>query len=297
MSEFDLIARLRALLPPSSAGVSGADDDAAVLPGNRLLATDLIVDGVHFDRALVRPADVGWKAIAVNVSDIAAMGGRPEAVVIGVVLPPGDDGWLEEAYAGVAEACRAYATAVVGGDVVSGGALVLAPSITGHAARPVLRSGARPRDRVVLTGPLGRSAAGLAALRAGRDDLPDLARAYRRPQPSVAAGVALADAGATAMIDVSDGLGADLGHIAAASGVRIILADRLPYADDVAEVFGESTAEGFALGGGEDYVLAACLPPDVHADPVLEVGTVEDGPPDVIWRGSSVARRGWDHRT
>jgi thiamine-monophosphate kinase len=248
------IEAIRRGLPEAPAGETWIGDDAAVvsgpLGGSLLLAADAVVEGVHFDLDLVEAADVGWKALAVNVSDIAAMGGRPMHALVTVVGAGAS--MIDGLVRGLAEASAAYGCAVVGGDLSAGACLVVSIAVTGTTGsrRAIHRSGARPGDLLFVTGPLGRSAAGLRALRAeaagGPRAAAGLAACYRRPVALVAEGLAAASAGATAMIDVSDGLGIDLDRLATASGIGIVL-DDVPTAD--------GATRGDALGGGEDYEL------------------------------------------
>jgi thiamine-monophosphate kinase len=216
---------------------------------------------------------------------------------------------LERVYAGVGEACRAFGVALVGGDVSAGPALSLAVTALGEAERPVPRSGARPGDRLAVTGPLGAAAAGLALLSSGDpaaagllDRFPGLAAAHRRPQPALAMGLALARAGATAMIDVSDGLAGDALHLAEASGVGLEVHDAsVPLAPGVAEaaaLLGRDPLE-LALGGGEDFVLAAALPRAADLGGILDCGRFTPDPT----RRVRITRTGeapleglaWDH--
>lgn len=263
MGEFAAIARIRRLFPSPPPGQAWIGDDAAVLDDGLLLAVDTVVAGVHFaaDTSL---ADVGWKALTVNVSDIAAMGGTPGHAVVAVAAPPDTD--LDLIYEGMAEASATYGCPVVGGDLANAAQLVVTVAVTGRIdGAPVLRSGARPGDGIYVTGPLGGAAAG----------------GYRaRPQARVAEGQAARAAGATAMIDVSDGLVADLGHIADASGVG--------YELDMAAVpvAPGATAEQ-ALRGGEDYEL-------VFTGTDLPVGTrIGTCTADVSQR---LPGGGWEHR-
>ncbi|MGD0982430.1 MAG: thiamine-phosphate kinase [Acidimicrobiales bacterium] len=268
--ELAAIETIRRGLPEPPEGEIWIGDDAAVVacPAGKslLLAADAVVEGVHFDLDLVDAADVGWKALVVNVSDIAAMGGRPLHALVTVVGATAV--MIEGLVRGLAEAAAAYDCAVVGGDLSSGPRLVITVAITGTTGdrEAVLRSNARPGDLLFVTGALGRSAAGLRALRAGKGGdatllagpagtsrgagAPkaslDLAAAYRRPVARVPEGLAASAGGATAMIDVSDGLGIDLDRLATASGVGVVL-DAVPTAEG-------STREE-ALGGGEDYEL------------------------------------------
>jgi thiamine-monophosphate kinase len=265
----------------------GVGDDAAVLrptPGRRLVVTtDVLVEGRHFGGAFSEPEDWGWKAVAVNLSDLAAMGAAARWLLVALTVPDQASlTLLQRLYAGIGEACEAFAVALVGGDTSGGPALSLAVTALGEADRAVTRAGARPGDRLVVSGPLGAAAAGLALLE--RDDqparellgrFPGLAAAHRRPRPELATGMRLAHAGATAMIDLSDGLAGDALHLAEASGVGIELHDAaVPLAPGVAEaaaLLGRDPAE-LALGGGEDYLLAAALPPTADLGGVLDCG-------------------------
>jgi thiamine-monophosphate kinase len=262
----------------------------APTPGHKLVVTtDVVVEGRHFTAALSQPEDWGWKAVAVNCSDLAAMGARPRWLVVALTVPErAEVPVLERVYAGMGEACRAFGVALVGGDVSSGPALSLAVTALGEAERVVPRSGARPGDRLAVTGPLGAAAAGLALLQ--REDrpalellerFPGLAAAHRRPTPDMAMGPRLAAAGATAMLDVSDGLAGDALHLAEASGVGIEIRDAtVPLAPGVAEaaaLLGRDPVE-LALGGGEDFVLAAALPRTADLGGVLDCGRFTPDP-------------------
>jgi thiamine-monophosphate kinase len=293
LGEFGLIARLTGGLELGPGVEVGVGDDAAVLEpshGHKLVVTtDVLVEGLDFTAALSEPEDWGWKAVAANLSDLAAMGAEARWLVLALTVPgPTPVATLERVYAGVGEACRAFGVALVGGDVSAGPVLSLAVTALGEAERPVLRSGARPGDRLCVTGPLGAAAAGLGLLE--RDDraagdllgrFPGLAAAHRRPIPALAMGLALARAGASAMIDVSDGLAGDALHLAEASGVGIELHDAaVPLAPGVAEaaaLLGRDPAE-LALGGGEDYLLAAALPPTADLGGVLDCGRFTSDP-------------------
>jgi thiamine-monophosphate kinase len=267
----------------------GIGDDAAVLvptPGRRLVVTtDVLVEGHHFTAALSEPADWGWKAVAVNCSDVAAMGALPRWVVLALTVPEATRvARLDQLYAGIDEACRAFSVDLVGGDTSRGPALSLAVTAMGEAGRVVTRGGARPGDRLAVSGPLGAAAAGLALLQHGGDDaaellaaFPTLAAAHRRPCPDLGAGPRLAGAGATAMIDVSDGLAGDALHLAEASGTGLeIHEDLVPLAAGVREAAAllHRDPVALALGGGEDFVLVVALPEKV--DPA-SLGLVECG--------------------
>jgi thiamine-monophosphate kinase len=314
LGEFGLIARLTRELEGGPGVEVGVGDDAAVLeptPGHRLVVTtDVLVEGLDFTAAIAEPEDWGWKAVAANCSDLAAMAAEARWLVLALTVPDATPvPTLERVYAGVAEACRTFGVALVGGDVSAGPVLSLAVTALGEAERPVLRSGARPGDRLAVTGPLGAAAAGLALLRSddpGAAELlgrfPGLAEAQRRPRPALAMGLRLARAGATAMIDVSDGLAGDALHLAESSGVGVEVHDAaVPVAPGVAEaaaLLGLDPLE-LALGGGEDFVLAAALPRAADlggvldcgrftADPATRVRVTRDGP-------RPLAGLAWDH--
>ena len=287
--------------PPPGVDV-GIGDDAAVLtcPDGRVVATtDVLVEGRHFRLDWSSPYEVGRRAAAANLADVAAMGGRATALLIGLVAPP--DLTVADAEAlvdGLRDEAAAVGAAVIGGDSVSGERLTLAVTALGDLGgqRPVLRSGAAVGDQVVLAGRLGWSAAGLALLQEGvRDGA--LVAAHRVPQPPYDAGPVLARAGATAMCDVSDGLVADLGHIATASGKRI----GIRAADLVGEVVeGRALTRQEILGGGEDHALVATLPPDAPLpDGCRVIGQVLSDQPDGLVvdleSGTVLEVSGWDH--
>ncbi len=235
MGEFGLITALSAWLPPGERTLVGIGDDAAVLavPDGRVVATtDFLLEGRHFRRDWSSAADVGHKAAARSLADLAAMGAEPSALLVALAAPADlPVSWARELAQGLAAECARASrgsrdgASVIGGDTARADSVILAVTGLGDLAgrAPVLRSGAAPGDLVAVTGPLGHAAAGLALLSAG---LPhdDLVAAHLRPAPPYDAGPQAADLGATAMIDISDGLLADLGHVAAASGVRIDLA-------------------------------------------------------------------------
>lgn len=247
--ELAFIERLRRAGPHAPPGECWIGDDAAVLDGGLLFATDTLVEGVHFDLAWCSGADVGWKALVVNLSDLAAMGGTPRAAVVALVAPRGRTGLADEVAAGVREAAAVFDCPIVGGDTSAGDALVVTVSVLGMAAHngAVLRSGAKPDDAIFVTGQLGGAAAALRALGSSTTVSPGLER-LRRPTPRLEEGRSAALAGATAMIDISDGLSGDLAHICKESGVGVeIKASAIPKAP-------MATLDD-ALGGGDDYEL------------------------------------------
>ena len=347
LGEFGLIAALsgwlRGISPADPRTLVGIGDDAAVLaaPDGRVVAsTDFLLEGRHFRREWSSGTDVGHKAAARSLIDIAAMGAVPTGLLVALAAPPDlPVTWARDLTEGLAAECARAGATVVGGDTASAGSVLLATTVLGDLAgrAPVLRSGAAPGDLVAVTGPLGHAAAGLALLEAvppaaalpalppaaalpalppaaAGPDPPawagPLVAAHRRPQPPYDAGPQAADLGATAMIDVSDGLLADLGHIASASGVRIDLSsDRLSPGEDLqaaARSFLGRTGRGstpahtlaltWVLTGGEDHALAATFPPGTALPTRWTViGTVHKGQAVVVdgqpWAGSP----GWDH--
>lgn len=290
VDEFALVARLGEYLAGSSEAVPvPAGDDAAVLAvGDEQLCVtvDVLVDEVHFRRDLSSWADVGWKAVAVNVSDLAAMAARPAAAVVGLCRADLAIDEVEALYSGMREACRRWGMELVGGDTVASREVAVTVTAVGAVVPdgPVRRSGARPGDRVVVVGGLGAAAAALAQVEAGQDLDPDLLARHRRPVALVEAGLVLAAHGATAMIDVSDGLGADLGHVCAASSVAVdVAADRLPIADGVAAAAAGLGADAdlLACGGGEDFALAAAVPARA-AEPAAAAAAAAEGVPAAV---------------
>lgn len=273
LGEFDFIDALAARLDPPDDGLGIGDDAAAWQPakGAAVVATtDMLVEGIHFRLDWTSPQDLGWKALAVNLSDLAAMGARTGRGLVSVALLPHQVELVELLYEGMSELARLSGTRIVGGDTVrSSGPLVVNVTLFGEADQESLmrRSGAQTGDVLALTGTVGAAAAGLDLL--VRDDREALARpearpllaALHRPQARIAAGAALAAAGVRCAIDVSDGVASEARHLARASGVTIqIDVETLPLAREAVSLLGESRARGLALGGGEDYELLFALP-------------------------------------
>jgi thiamine-monophosphate kinase len=277
MGEFELLAKLRERLPPAgSRVVLGSGDDAAVtVPGGATATSvDAIVDGVHFRRDQMEPAQIGHKALATALSDLAAMGAEAGEAYVVLGAPP-DLGEREclELLDGLLELAVQTGTTLAGGDITRAPALSLAVTVVGHAPSAdllVRRGGAQPGDILALTGELGGGVAGLMLLEDQElaSSLPaEITQRLRsrqiEPTPRLAAGRALASHGARAMIDVSDGLGADAGHLAGASGVRLrIEAEALPLAEGVAALAAAAGLDALELAasGGEDYELLAAIP-------------------------------------
>jgi thiamine-monophosphate kinase len=314
-ARFEAAARARhpdGPLPPP--GDTWIGDDAAVVTidsgssgptapsGQAVLATDLVVEGVHFDLGLCSLDDAGYKAVMVTVSDLAAMGARPEYALVSVAGPPGTD--FDRLGAGLAAAAAETGCVVVGGDLSQAPALVVSTAVLGllrggSADGPLLRAGARPGDLLFVTGPLGGSAAGLRLLRSGggaTGAAADLLRAYRRPVARLDEGETARHSGAAAAIDISDGLVADSGHLTRASGVGLAL-DTLPVID------GATREE--ALHGGEEYeLLIATGDPDrlvrnfgaAGLRPPLPIGVCTDRPGPSTLDGEPLPEGGWRHQ-
>jgi thiamine-monophosphate kinase len=254
---------------PAAEVLLGPGDDAAVVraPDGRVVATtDLLVDGRHFRRDWSSPYDVGRKAAAQNLADIAAMGAVPTALLLGLACPADlDVEWVEQVADGLRDESALLGATVVGGDVSRSDVLTLAISALGDLGgrAPVTRSGATPGDVVAYCGRLGWAAAGLATLARGFRSPVSVVTAHRRPEPPYAEGPHAADLGATAMVDVSDGLVADLGHVALASAVGIELdTSRLDVPAklrDVGSALGVDPLH-WVLAGGDDHALAATFP-------------------------------------
>jgi thiamine-monophosphate kinase len=267
-----------------------------------VVTTDVLVEARHFRRDWSGPRDIGHRAAAANLADVVAMGAAPTALLVALCAPPDlDADWAEQFADGLAAEAALVGASVVGGDVSASPTLTLAVTALGDlgGVAPVLRSGAQPGDRVALAGRLGYAAAGYTVLSRGFRSPKLLVEAYRRPVVPYHAGPAAARLGATAMIDVSDGLVADLGHIAAASGVGIDLVR------DAFEVPGPMRDAAAALGvdpyqwilaGGDDHALAATFPDGVALpEEWRPVGTVVDGGGVTVDGKAYPGRPGWEH--
>jgi len=328
LGEAALLALFVPSLPAGRRTLVGAGDDAAVVAapdGRVVISTDVLVEDHHFRRRWSTGFDLGWRAAMQNLADVAAMGADPTAIVVSLVVP-GDlpAAWVVDLARGLSAVCEPHGVGVVGGDLSAGERIVVAVTVHGDLGglTPVLRSGAQPGDVVAVAGVLGRSAAGLAlltaedldggepgSLRSGVPGGVEAVAAYLRPDPPITAGPEGARAGASAMIDLSDGLLLDAGRVAAASGVvldldaiaRTLEPDLLAVAS-VAQVTG-GEALAWVLTGGEDHAILATFPPRSHvpgdfrpigcvraASPAHPAGTVL-----VAGRPPAVQGRGWDH--
>ncbi len=248
VGEFGLIADLVKLFPQGEHVLVGPGDDAAVLrvrTGHVVVSTDLMVEGRHFRRDWASAEDVGHRAAAQNLSDVNAMGGRAHSLTIGLAAPADlPVAWALDFARGFAEECALVGASVVGGDLTRADQVVIAVTVMGACTvSPVLRSGAEPGDVLALAGRQGWAAGGLAVLGRGFRSPRVLVDAYRRPQPPYDAGAIAAEAGATAMIDVSDGLLADVGHLATGSEVAIdVRADAFDIPEPLTPSAGRSTS-------------------------------------------------------
>jgi thiamine-monophosphate kinase len=330
ISEDELVRAIRKVLSGDAPGVTvGIGDDAAVVDTGRhdtILTTDMLIEGVHFDRASASAHDLGHKAVTVNVSDVAAMGGSPRFGLVSIGIPPDvDTSWVMELYGGIREAAGEYGVAVIGGDTNRAGKVVLSVTVVGTVARnhAVTRSGARPGDRLVVTGSLGAAAGGLRLAQADPHEVREalasdwgrrLVQAHLRPVARVGEAQTLASAGATAMIDISDGLALDLSRLCAESGVgATVVLSEVPVADgleDLAKTFDETIDPlDLALHGGEDYELLAALPSEAVQDAAERLGerfgtglstigpVTEEGLRAVSEDGTEqpLEPKGWDH--
>lgn len=292
----DVLERALGAPPPGDVWIG---DDAAVVPaptGRLVLATDAVVAGVHADLSLTGLDDLGWKALTSTVSDIGAVGGRPAYAMVDFCVPPGTDVVLLAT--GVAQASAEWSCPVVGGDVTSAPEVVVSAAAAGLLegdGPPVLRSGASPGDRLLVTGPLGGSAAGLRLLRAGAREPVSAVTAHVRPRARLVEGAVARREGATAMMDVSDGLALDLDRLATASRVGIAL-DFVPVADGATEVE--------ALGGGEDFELVIATPDpgrlatafaSAGLRPPIEIGRCTAEGAQRTLRGRRLERSGFEH--
>lgn len=307
VGEFSLIGLITGDLVAGADVLLGPGDDAAVLDvdGPVLTSVDVLVEGVHFRRDWCTAHDVGRKAVAVNVADLEAMGGRAQGLVVGFSAP-GDlpVGWVRDFVAGLSAECAAAGVSLIGGDVTRARDVTVAVTVLGglDGRSPVLRSGARPGDMVALTGRLGWAAAGLAVLGRGFRSPRVVVEAYRVPEVPYGEGARAAAGGATAMIDISDGLLADLGHVAAASGVRVDIESAvIDIAEPLRAVAAATGVDPYALvlTGGEDHALAATFPAGA---PLPEgwrrIGSVqssEEGPHVLVDGAAWDAPAGWDH--
>jgi thiamine-monophosphate kinase len=310
LGENESLKRTVSRLNSSDYAVVGSGDDSAVInstDGRFVVTTDTMIEGHDFRLDWSTGFDLGWKAVATNVSDVAAMGARPTSLVVAIAVPGSTPiTFLEDFADGLKAACEQLAPGcgVVGGDLAAADQVFI--SVTAHGdlegREPILRSGAKPGDVLAVAGTLGRAAAGLSLLFSGDSDAISaydaLVDVQRRPEPPIAAGVGL---NATAMLDVSDGLAKDAARIAKASGVKLVINSRdlqgfEAMLDDVAMRLGVQ-ARDWVLGGGEDHSLLATFGPDVEIPRAFKpIGVVAEGS-GVYLDDLPLDEAGWDSIT
>jgi thiamine-monophosphate kinase len=304
--EFDRIRAIASVLGDAAAGLG---DDCAVMPTGAgdflVLSTDTSIEGTHFRRAWLTPFEIGWRATAAALSDLAAEGASVVGVLVALSLERGRSGDDPAAIMrGVGECVRGLGGKVLGGDLTAARDLALTVTVVGRATKPVSRAGAQPGDELWVTGTLGGARAALAAFEGHRTPGTAEREAFARPHARIAAGLEFAALGATAMLDLSDGLAGDARHLAAASGVRLeIDLPALPIGPGVASAAGAEPAAVFAAKGGEDYELLAALPAGalqrgamVGGVPVARIGRVVGGSGvSLVLDGREVDLPGFDH--
>lgn len=308
-AEFDRIRHILALLGDAAAD---AGDDVAIIPeapGVLVASVDCAIDGVHFRRDWLTPEEIGWRAVAAALSDLGASGALPAGILLAFTLPADfPESELSAMVQGIASLARAHDAVIRGGNIATGPSLTITTTVFGRAARVVPRSGAQVGDEVFVTGALGGARAALSDWMRGVHPAPAARIAFGRPHPRLMAGAWLAAEGATAMIDVSDGLGGDAAHLAAASGVALEIAlERVPIHPAVHPVASraEVPAAVFAASGGDDYELLVTAPPGAldpaHAEPaagvpLTRIGTVREGSgARFLLAGAPVEIRGFVH--
>lgn len=302
VGEFELIKIITKAQAPGPQVLLGPGDDAAVLAvasGKVVVSTDVLVEGVHFRGDWSTGFDVGRKAVAASVADLEAMGATPLGLVVGFSAPPSTPmTWVRFFIQGLQQECETAGIPLVGGDITQAEKIILSMTVLGSVERAVTRAGALAEQVVAIRGRLGWSAAGLAVLGRGFRSPRAVVEAHKTPEMAYGAGLEAAEAGATAMIDVSDGLLADLGHIARASGVAIdVDSSALEVAEPIRAVAAATGKDplGFLLTGGEDHALAACFAADAVPQGWSVIGRVSAGEgvtvDGSVWEGTT----GFDH--
>jgi len=307
LGEFGLIAELTARLQQGPAVYVGPGDDAAVLrapKGHVVASTDLLVENRHFRRDWASATDIGHRAAAQNLADVSAMGGRATGLTVGLVLPPDLPAqWVLDLTDGIAAEAALVGASVIGGDITRGSEIVVSVTVLGECeVAPVLRSGAQEGDVLAIAGRQGWAAAGLAVLGRGFRSPRAVVVAHQRPEPPYEAGPLAAKAGATSMIDVSDGLVADVGHLAAASGVAIDVWSSAFTLDEPLVAVGAALGVDpmqFVLAGGEDHPLVATFPSSAKLPQgfraIGAVTAAEDGPTVTVDGAPYEGDPGWTH--
>jgi thiamine-monophosphate kinase len=310
-AEFD---RIRLIADALGADANALGDDCAVLSMGEtsvVLSTDASVEHVHFERAWLGLEEIGYRATAAALSDLAGQGAAARGVLMAVVAPAGSSaGDLASVMRGAGAAARASGTQVLGGDLSRGAEWMLCATAIGVTGRPVARRGAMPGDGIWVTGTLGGARAALQAFQADRAPEPAARERFAAPSPRIAAGQWLAAHGAHAMLDLSDGIASDAGHLAAASGVAVeIVLEELPVHPSAVVAALEARAEPiiFAAKGGEDYELLVALPSSFGTDDALaferatnvalsRIGSCQQGHGvRLLYRGSRLTLKGFNH--
>ncbi|MEL7184858.1 MAG: thiamine-phosphate kinase [Pseudomonadota bacterium] len=282
MDEFALINEFFKRHADGAGIVAGIGDDGAVVEteaGRQVHVLDTLVQGVHFPDDTAA-ADIGWRSVAVNLSDIAAMGATPQWMTLGLALPDVGEDWVRDFAEGLFEIADQFGVQLIGGDTTRGPVVVVTVAMTGRVpGEPLLRSGAKLGDTVYVTGTLGDAAAGLTLIRDGKSDHP-LATRFNRPTPRIDSGRAIGEM-ASACIDVSDGLVGDLKKLCVASGVGAeVDVERLPLSEHILTEYPDEAA-AFALTGGDDYELCFTANADVKViaglDGITAIGTITAG--------------------
>lgn len=313
LGEIESLRRTVSRLSPSEHAIVGSGDDAAVIASDSsfVVSTDTLIENHDFRLDWSTGFDLGFKAVATNLADIAAMGAKTTALVVAIVVPKTTKiSWLESFADGLDAGCKAMApgAGVVGGDLASGDQIVVTVTVHGtlEGRSPVLRSGAKAGDVVAVTGTLGTSACGLALLESGNQDLikayDDWVSYHLRPEPPISQGVEAAIAGATSMLDVSDGLSQDLLRICKASNVAINISSKdLQGFEAMLELPAlglEIDPKNWVLHGGEDHALVATFPKDVALPRAFKaIGTVIAGEPALYLDDAQIDSQGWDSIT
>ena len=313
LGEIESLRRTVSRLTPSTHALVGSGDDAAVIVADQsfVVSTDTLIENHDFRLDWSSAFDLGYKAVATNLADIAAMGAKPTALVVALVVPKTTKiSWLEGFADGLDAACKQLApgAGVVGGDLAAGDQVVVSVTVHGsmEGRAPVLRSGAKAGDIVAVAGTLGKSSCGLALLQSENKDLissyDDWVSYHLRPEPPIQQGIEASIAGATSMLDLSDGLSADLVRICKASGVAIELSSKeLQGFEAMLELPALGLGvdpKNWVLHGGEDHALAATFPKDAVLPKAFKaIGVVSSGEAELYLDGVPLEAKGWDSIT
>ncbi len=306
LDEFSLIGQIRKDFPAAE-GTKGIGDDCAIISQKdgmeTLISTDMLIEGVHFLIDRISPFDLGWKSAAVNISDIAAMGGTPKATFLSIALPKNmSQNWIDDFLKGYHNISERYGVSLLGGDTTSSlNGVCINVTIQGECpkGKALTRSGARPGDLICVSGTLGDSAAGLKCLLSDDKDWPELLQKHYRPEPRINEGLALSKMpGIGAAMDISDGIASDLRHILEESrvGAEVELS-RIPISESLLKICRANDWDPYelALCGGEDYeLLFTCRPDSIIPIPHHQIGRITEGS-SLKWIGSNKEYKGFSH--